>query len=234
MSFRTKRSAPTPLSMMSTERLIKKARGYEAAKRNRAPRIKGLIRSRAELKYLDTAISQELNTTGVVTPLNLLAVGDDNTSRDGRQATIKSVQIHLRLSKFATTTVEKVRVMLVWDNAVNGSLPAVQGTILDNSVITTPSDEFPKVDNQNRFTILMDKIVSLGPFSTTATQAVATDLNLAIDEYKQMNAVTQYSNTTAAIAAIQNGGLYLVTCGSLAAGACSAVQGGARIRFVDM
>jgi len=231
--------AGNQLSAMSTGALMKKARSYEAAKtlRNRAPRIKGAIAvygGRQELKYLDTSISQELNTTGVVTPINLIAVGDDNTSRDGRQATIKSVQVHLRLIKFATTSVEKVRVMLVWDNAVNsGSAPALQGTILDNAVISSPSDNFPKIDNAQRFTILADRLIALGPFSTTATQSVATDLNLTVDFYKKMNSVVQYSGTTAAIGSIQNGGLYLVTCGSLAAGSCSAVQGGTRIRFTD-
>jgi len=226
------------LSAMSTGALMKKARSYQAAKavRNRAPRIKGAIMgARQELKYLDTAISQELSSTGVVTPLNLIAVGDDNTSRDGRQICIKSVQVHLRITKFATTSNEKVRVMLVWDNAVNGgAVPAAQGTILDNATIANPADNFPKVDNANRFTILADRLVALGPFSTTATQAIATDLNLSVDLYKRMNSVVQYAGTTAAIASIQNGGLYLVTCGQLTAGACSALQGGARIRFTDM
>jgi len=229
-----------PLSAMSTGALMKKARSYEAAKtlRNRAPRIKGAIAAyggRQELKYLDTAISQELNTTGVVTPLNLIAVGDDNTSRDGRQVCIKSVQLHLRITKFATTSNEKVRFMLVWDNAVNsGAVPAAQGTILDNATILNPADNFPKVDNAQRFTILADRLVALGPFSTTATQAVATDLNLSIDLYKKMNSVVQYSGTTAAIGSIQNGGLYLVTCGQLGPGSSSSAQGGARIRFTDM
>jgi len=225
------------LSAMSTGALMKKARSYQAAKavRNRAPRIKGAITGRrAELKFVDTAISQEINTTGVVTPVNLIAVGDDYNTRDGREAYMKSVQIHLRITKSATNLIENGRVMLVWDNAVNsGAAPAVLGTILDNTVVTDVVNCFPSINNSQRFSVLYDNKFALGPFNTTATQALATDLGLRIDAYKQLNVTTQYSNTTAAIASIQNGALYLITLGTIAAGSASSVTGGVRVRFTD-
>jgi len=235
-----KRSYGTGVSMsaMSTGALMKKARAYEAAKavRNRAPRVKGAIQlygGRQELKYSDTVISQEFDgTAGILTPLNLLAIGDDNTSRDGRQVCIKSVQLALGVNRVAGAANESVRVMLVWDNAVNsGAAPAVLGTILDNAVVTEATACFPKVDNAQRFTILYDSKIQLGPLSTTATQAVAAETAHRWDVYKRLNLVTQYSGTTAAIGSIQNGGLYLVTLGFFAAG--STCTGGARIRFTD-
>jgi len=225
------------MSAMSTGALMKKARAYEAAKavRNRAPRVKGAIQlygGRQELKYVDTVISQDFDSTPVLTPLNLIAVGDDNTSRDGRQVTIKSVQIALSVNKIANGQNESIRCMLVWDNAVNsGAAPTTLGTILDNAVVTDPTASFPKVDNAQRFTILYDSKIALGPFSSTATQSFAADLPHRFDVYKRINVVTQYSGTTAAIGSIQNGGLYLITVGQLAAG--STAVGGARVRFTD-
>jgi len=229
-----------PLADMSSAKLKRLAANYQARKglgaRNRAPRIKGAIQlygGRQELKYVDTAISQEFDATaGVLTPINLLAVGDDNTSRDGRQVTIKSVQLALSVTRQVGFANEDLRVMLVWDNAVNsGAAPTIMGTILDNSTVTTPASCFPKVDNAQRFTILYDSKVQVGPISATATQAFSANTVARWDAYKKINQVTQYSGTTAAIGSIQNGGLYLITLGSLATG--STCVGGVRVRFTD-
>jgi len=220
------------MSQMSTERLIKKARGYQKAKaavRNRAPRIKGAITASAqELKYVDTAISQFcLAAGGVVTPINLLAVGDDNTTRDGRQACFKSVQLKLRVFNAVGGAAQKARVMLVWDNAVNsGAVPTM------TTILTADSDAgFPNIDNAQRFTILFDSAYALGPNVTTATQAQADSVIYDCSFYKRLNCVTQYSGTTAAIGSVQNGALYLVTTGSAGSGATCV--GATRCRFTD-
>jgi len=221
------------MSMMSTERLIKKARGYQAAKavRNRAPRIKGGISNRNELKYVDIASAGYAgDTTGSVTPLNLLAVGDDNTSRDGRQVTIKSVQV--RGSVFPqdpSTQPTMVRLLLVWDNAANGALATI-AQILS----AAHSNSFPLIDNANRFTILCDQQFCVGGFSTVATQSYAgSPMVLPVSIYKRLNTVTQYSGTTAAIASVQNGALLMVTIGDQAAGAGAAFGLATRVRFTD-
>jgi len=221
------------MSALSTGALMKKARAYEAAKavRNRAPRIKGAIAlygGRQELKYVDTAISQNaLAGGGTITPINLLAVGDDNTSRDGRQVCFKSVQLKLRVQNTVGGAMQKARVLLVWDNAVNsGAVPTM------TTMLTADSDAgFPNIDNAQRFTILYDQSFALGPNVTTATQAQASNVIYDLSFYKKMNSITQYSGTTAAIGSIQNGALYLVTTGSAGSGA--AVIGATRCRFTD-
>jgi len=226
----------TGLSAMSTSALMKKARSYEAAKvRNRAPRIKGAIApygGRQELKYVDTvAASYACDTTGSVTALNLIAVGDDNTTRDGRQACIKSVQLHgLVMPADQTTTSCKARVLLVWDNAVNSGAIATVGQILSS----VSAYSFPLVDNAQRFTILMDRTFAIGGVSDVATQALALSPNVYdLEFYKKMNSVTQYSGTTAAIGSIQNGALLLVTVGTNAAATGAVAVIGARVRFTD-
>jgi len=229
------RAELVPLSAMSTGALMKKARSYEAAKRNRAPRVKGAIAAyggRQELKYVDIASAGYAgDTTGSVTALNLLAVGDDNTSRDGRQVCIKSVQV--RGSVFPqdpSTQPTMVRLLLVWDNAVNSGAIATVAQILS----AAHSNSFPLIDNANRFTILSDQQFCVGGFSTVATQSYAgSPMILPVSIYKKLNLVTQYSGTTAAIGSIQNGGLLMVTIGDQPAAAGAAFSLATRVRFTD-
>jgi len=209
------------------------------ATRNRAPRratVKGAIApygGRVELKYVDTASANyACDTTGSVTCLNLLAVGDDNTSRDGRQVTIKSVQIRGYLYPTDPNTAPHLcRVLLVWDNASNSGTIATVAQILESAT----SMAFPNVNNANRFTILHDHVIPQGTLQTTATQtynaAVVPDLGF----YKRIDQVTQYSGTTAAIGSIQNGALLLVTVGDMTSGSTngSIATISARVRFTD-
>lgn len=235
MMFSRKRSSSNPLS---PARRVKYARTRPMLPvvRNRIPRafrLKGPISPSGlkELKYVDTAqTNYACDTTGNVTALNLIAVGDDNTNRDGRQVTIKSVQLHGILYPVdGTTSATKCRVMLVWDNAVSGALPAI-GTILTTANGTT----FPLVDNANRFTILVDRTYSLGVVTNVATQAYAMGPGaIDVEIYRRINSMTQYSGTTAAIASIQNGGLYLVCVGSSAANDGGTLQASVRVRFSD-
>jgi len=205
--------------------------------RNRAPRaqIKGAIAAyggQRELKYVDTnGIAVPCDTTGSVTCLNLLAVGDDNTSRDGRQVTIKSVQIHGFVApQDDAVNPNKARVMLVWDNANNSGAIATIAQIL----ATASGNAFPLVDNSNRFTILVDRTYAAGKVSNTATQAFSNSPNtFDVEIYKKINQITQYSGTTAAIGSIQNGALLLVTIGFEASGTASSLWANARVRFTD-
>jgi len=204
--------------------------------RNRAPKayVKGAIAAyggRQELKYVDTATaSYACDTTGSVTCLNLLAVGDDNTTRDGRQVSIKSVQLHGIISQETNTQADsvKARVALVWDNAVNSGAIASVADIFGSAT----GNSFPKIDNANRFTILWDKSYVFGPYVNTATQAVIDKSCYDIEYYKKINQQTQYSGTTALIGSIQNGALLLVTMGSAgtASPVCSYTS---RLRFTD-
>lgn len=214
------------------------ARNMGLAVRNRAPRaaVKGAIASyggRKELKYVDTANAvYACDTTGSVTCLNLIAVGDDNNTRDGRQVTIKSVQIHGYLSPFDTqTTPHKARVLLVWDNAANSGTIATIAMIME----AANGNSFPKVDNANRFTVLVDRVFTMGSVDSTATATWwAANATADLEIYKKINQITQYSGTTAAIGSIQNGSLLLVTLGTNASGGSSNLTAACRVRFTDM
>lgn len=222
-------------SVMARSRLAVAKRRFMAAggpRRNRAPRVKGAIApyaGRQELKYVDTlGLSLACNTTGTVTCLNLLAVGDDNNTRDGRQITIKSVQLRGKLQTEDASTAQsnKLRAMLVWDNANNsGALPTI-ATILE----TASPYAFPKIDNANRFTILKDYVTTVGgSLASYSWGPIFEDVEI----YLKMNNVTQYSGTTAAIGSIANGSLLLVTIGDAIAGEATVLTCQTRVRFTD-
>lgn len=231
----SKRARSMPLGMA-----VAKA----VAKRNRYPRraryVKGAIASfggRRELKYVDTVLQSNTalyDTTGLAVPVNLLAVGDDNTSRDGRQVTLKSVQVQGQISPLDAATIgTKCRTMLVWDNA-NNSASTSSAQLIAALLTSANSCAFPLVDNQNRFTILWDSQKSLGYFNAAATTSVsASPGSHDIKYYRKLNSVTQYSGTTAAIGSIQNGSLWFVTVGDVAAGAGGVFNGQIRVRYVD-
>jgi len=202
-------------------------------RRNRAARVKGAIApygGRKELKYNDIALAAYVaDTTGTVTALNLIAVGDDNTSRDGRQCTMTSVQVrgYVAPEGIAAQAPISCRLMLVWDNAVNSGAIATIAQILTAAT----GQSFPLIDNANRFTILCDKRFFIGAANTTATQTYADQTGEIVEIYKKLNLVTQYSGTTAAIGSIQNGGLLMVTVGDAATGGSFALS--TRVRFTD-
>jgi hypothetical protein len=173
--------------------------------------VKGPIRVRNELKYVDVAAAAyAYDTTGTVTALNLTAEGDDYTARTGRQVTMRSVSVSGFIFNTSTGSVQKVRTLLVWDNAANGALPAVTDILTSASSISHYN-----VDNQNRFTVLWDSVHVLGA-QLSGLPCVNVDVEVPL------NAVTQYMGTTAAIASVQNGTLLMVTVGYVAAGATAA------------
>lgn len=200
--------------------------------RNRAPRrVKGAIKVTQELKYVDTTLDNKaFNTTGSVSILNLLAVGDDNTQRDGRQVCIKSVQIlGQSIPEDASKANNLARCMLVWDNAINGTIAGV-GDILDS----VTANSFPKINNANRFTILWDWKRASGAIDTTATQTYSISPGtFLVEKYLKMNNIAQYSDTSALAASMQNGALYFVTVGTQAVGSADLFYGKARVRFTD-
>lgn len=203
-------------------------------------KIKGAIAAyggRQELKYVDTALNagtSVYDTTGLATPINLLAVGDDNTTRDGRQVTIKSVQIHGSAAPVDNITNPCViRTMVVWDNANNSASPT-SAQLIALLLTAAGATTFPLVDNQNRFTILWDNHAVIGPVNNTATQAIAgSPTIIPIEYYKKINQITQYSGTTAAIGSIQSGALWFITLGNQAAGAGALFDGHIRVRYTD-
>lgn len=188
--------------------------------------VKGPVQPRRALKYVDTAgLFLAYDTTGTITLLNGIAEGDDNTTRNSRSSIMKSVAIRGEASIPLTGLPQKYRTLLVWDNAVNGALPTI-ATIMQ----TVNSFGFANIDYEKRYTILYDSTNVLGIY----TAALADQVNKDVEAHVELNSITEFNGTGATIASIQNGAIYLVTLGSLGAGATAAsLSVNCRVRFLE-
>jgi len=222
----------------SKKNFKKKPKGRSYARssgfRNRAPRAsRGFYNRPGELKYLDiAATTYAYNTTGTVTALNLLAVGDDANTRDGRQVTCKSIAVTGPIyPEDGATAATYCRTLLVWDSQPNSGVIATIANILTGATSVSNTN----LDNRERFTILRDDKVTLGAFNSTATQATAMSPSVTkLDWFVPLNGVvTTYSGTTAAIGSIATGALLLVTIGDTASGLGCTGSFTTRLRFYD-
>jgi len=221
-----------------TRRLALRGNAYPmvpAVGRNRGSTFarRGFNNNPGELKYMDLAqTSYAYDTTGSVTCLNLIAQGDDNTNRQGRQIMLKSVHVQGLIAPLDGSTSPSIcRTLLIWDAQPNsGSLPTITDILKTSHAITSTN-----LDNRQRFTILRDQKTALGGIFTTVQQTYAQSPTVASIEWfvPLGNMRTTYSGTSAAIGAVSTGSLLLVTIGS--AGALDGGQGviTTRLRFYD-
>lgn len=197
------------------------------ARRNRGPRY-----SAGELKYLDIASAGYVaDTTGSVTCLNLTAVGDDNTNRDGRQIINKSIHIQGLLQPSDDSTSPNLsRMLIVWDSQPNGAIATITDILVASTSVSSTN-----LNNRERFRILKDLRLSQGKVDTTATSTFSnSDNTYCVNEFIKLNDLkTTYSGTTAVIASIATGALLMVTIGSVAAAAGGTFGVTTRLRFAD-
>lgn len=189
--------------------------------------IKGPIVPQVEVKYSDLAkASYAADLTGTITPLNLIAEGLDDTQRVGRQSTMLAVALNgFCVSTLTTGQIQEHRVLLVWDNATDGVLPAITDVLSASDTLS-----FPNVQNINRFTILWDQRFILGPNAASFIWQPLQKFEVVIP----LNSATHFSGTTAAIGSMQNGTIYAITLGSNAAGtAAGTVTYSSRVSFLD-
>jgi len=183
------------------------------------------------LKVIDTAqASYACDTTGTVTLLSGVATGTDFTNRIGRKVVFKSFLIQGLVNIQDNTVAANLsRVMIVYDTQPNGALPAVTDVLLASDA-TAPLN----LNNRDRFRVLMDKRYVTGVTDNTATQAIA-DRTVAgpLVKYKKINLETIFDGTTAAIADIQSGSIFLLTIGTATAGAATILRATIRLRFND-
>lgn len=192
-------------------------------------------KNKGELKTvdLDTA-NYQFDTTGSVTPLNLIAQGTDNTTREGRQVVITSCHIRALIQPTqAASQPSLCRWLLVWDKQPNGALATVANILKQDSGSVSSSQNPLNLDNRERFIVLRDKGYSTGNQNLTATTAVADSTTYYVNEYVKINAKTTFSGTTAAIGSIATGALLLVTIGNRASPNAYLLGAGTRTRFTD-
>lgn len=204
-----------------------------ASKRSDAGTFWG-SRQRVRASELNTVDVDEAtyvaDTTGSVTLLNGVAQGDDFTNRTGRKMTMKSLYIRGLVKNVDSVSGPNLaRMIIVYDNQTNGAAPVITDILKAAS-----STSQINLNNRDRFRILCDQQYAIGAIDNTATQAYAAGpIVFDFKLYKKLNLETIFGGTTAAVASINTGSLYMITIGDQAAGAGSLFKLTTRIRFLD-
>lgn len=181
-----------------------------------------------ETGYVDTTYGAiAVNTTGSVTLLATIVQGAGTSQRVGKKIFYKSIQWRLQLAAETTSTVSNNAWIIVYDKRPTGALPVIADFMNSGNPIALNND-----DNSGRFQIVHRKdYVLVGNITTPAT-----GLEIISDTgfIKFRREVVYKAAATGAIGDIEQGALYLVLIGSIAAGtADSSFNGGFRIRFTE-
>lgn len=182
-----------------------------------------------ESGYVDLANAQyACDTTGSVTLIATIAQGASVNQRVGKKVMLKSLQCRGNVRSNTTTTISDAAFLIVYDKRPTGSLPAITDIL-----VSANSASFNNDANSGRFRILKRvDVETVGNITTPAcgTEAFSCDFYL---DLKGMKCIFKAAGT-GAIADIEEGALYLVTCGDQAAGtAASTLTAAFRTRFID-
>lgn len=198
---------------------------------------KGLQRAYAKEKgYVDVALAgYALDTTGSVTLLNTIAQGASVNQRVGKKVILKGLQGRGLSQAGSTATINDVAWMIVYDKRPTGALPAVTDVL-----VTASSNSLNNDNNAGRFRILkrVDRVLIGNPSLTGAVANALTDCVAASEDFwlDLKSAPTTYkAAATGGIGDIEEGALYLVTVGNVAAGTAAATLFESfRVRFLDV
>jgi len=169
-----------------------------------------------EKGFVDLALATyPANTTGQIT---LVATIPQNASVNGRvnkKIMLKSVQVRGRVLADTATIVAGAAILLVYDRRPTGALPPITDVLVSAS-----SNAFTNNDNQGRFSILYRRDYQLSGNSTTP----ATGNEIAsINDFVKVNRRAVFKSlATGAIGDIEEGALYMITVGDVAAGTTDA------------
>lgn len=168
------------------------------------------------------------STTGFFTLLNGVAEGSDNTQRVGKKQMNKSIYIRMLLASGTGSSVPAIgRILIVWDKQCNGANGAISGA---NGVLTAVGSTAPiNLDESDRYLVLYDKTFTIAP-----TIAVTANYRI-VKKFIKCNLETVYNGTTAAVANINSGALFILGTGdqTLASGNALSVTFSSRVRYTD-
>lgn len=201
------------------------------SKRPRAATVFQKTFSGSEVKYQDTVVQVEFDTTGNPTLINGVAEGNENTNRAGRQFKIVSIMAKgyvTGASASGPAGATPIRQLVVYDKQTNGAAPVI-GDVLVNGDVAGQLN----MDNKNRFVVLWDEIWQPPgiPLGTNGAGAAYWSVN----KWRKVNLPVLNKGTTAAVASIATGSIYVFSIGAFAANATHnpVSQINYRIKFTD-
>lgn len=189
-----------------------------------------LVASANETRFVDVAFTAyNFDTTGSIAHINIITTGTSVNQRSGKKTLMKSLQCRGNVSNNTTAIINDCALLIVYDRRPTGALPAITD-ILN----TATPQSFNNDTNSGRFQILkrMDFMLRGTVAATIALDSGAASCDFFLD--LKNKPLVNKAVGSGAIADIEEGALYLVTVGQIAAGAGAATGSlGFRLRFLD-
>jgi hypothetical protein len=182
-----------------------------------------------ESKFFDTAISISTGA-GTITQLALIPQGDTESTRDGRLARIKSIQLRgvASLAPGAGPASNILSVYLILDTQANGAAAAASDVFVGGA---NPTTQMLNLNNAGRFRILKRWTIPLQPMANQSA-TVPNNVDAHVDYFKKVNITMDWSSTTGAITEIKSNNVFLLTDGYYAsADTATSFNGNCRLRF---
>lgn len=185
----------------------------------------------AEKKFFDTALNFTFDITAEVPATGQLALipqGDTESTRDGQQCVIKTIQIRARLNfapATAATASDVCHLLLVLDKQCNGAAAAVTDVLTSSNMWSNLNN----LANSERFVIL--KRWAIPMTAQAGVSAAYNDTCKQINLYKKCNIPMKFSGTTGAITEIRSNNIFLIA-GSSVSDDLVTLAGICRVRFV--
>jgi hypothetical protein len=172
-----------------------------------------------------------MDTTGTVTLLNTVAQGASVNQRVGKKIVLRGIQCRGYINNGTTANVNDVAMLLVYDKRPTGALPTIADILVSANANAMNNDA-----NAGRFRILKRQDdVLMGNAGAAANYLDS--MYKAMDWWLDLKnlPVVYKAAATGAIGDIEEGALYLVTVGNIAAGTAAAnMSAGFRLRFKDI
>lgn len=111
-----------------------------------------------EFKFHDTTMGTGISSTPTITLLTDIDQGDSNLNREGNQVKCKSLNNVMYATQHASATLTLLRRILFIDTQQDGTTPASQELLQDNTNILS----LKRHDYRKRFIILDDQLITLG------------------------------------------------------------------------
>lgn len=185
-----------------------------------------------ELKFFDTALSWNFDTTAEVPAtgqLSLIPQGDTESTRDGRKAVVKSVQIRGSVYVNPTTggnVAGTAQIWLVLDTQANGAAAAFTDVFTSTDVNSCMLN----LNNSGRFKVLKHWILCWNPEAgvTTAWNSKM----IPVEYYQSLDVPIDWSGATGAITEIRSNNLFLLAGQTGIGDDVPTFTGTCRLRFV--
>lgn len=167
-----------------------------------------------EAKSIEASLSGKVfNTTGSVTHINAIPLGNGDEEREGKTCKVTSIQIKGYAVADTSTVGNVCRYLVIYDKKPSGTLPTPSDLLN-----TVSCNGFVRWDQKHRFIVLRDEAFTLaGSYTAPGTGDIVNPIHY-VNEYirlpADMSCQWTSSDTTGTIATATEGAIYLVTVGS--------------------